>query len=121
MVPVGFIAVFTNSLPERQAGWLLGLSQSAAAWHAHWEPNWRVPDPPVWLAIGISAALVATALLGRLSGRKLWHVPRVIAISSLAALLVLMVWHPFPPDVSHGTLEMTAIDVGQGQYFSGAA
>jgi len=25
-----------------------------------------------------------------------------------------MVWHPFPPEISHGMLEMTAIDVGQG-------
>jgi len=46
-VPVGFIAVFTGwTVPAKIAGWLLAASQSAAAWHAHWEPNWRIPGPP---------------------------------------------------------------------------
>ncbi len=115
VVPVGFIAVFTGwSAPAKIAGWLLGLSQSAAAWHARWEPDWRIPNPPVWLAIGISAALIAVALVGRLRGRAVWRLLRVAAVTGLGVLLVLMIWHPFAPDVHHGELEMTAIDVGQG-------
>ena len=114
-IPVGFLAVFTGwGLPARIATWLLTLSQSAAAWHARWEPNWRIPSPPVWLAIGIAAALVAVSLLARLSGRPVYRVLRVASVASLAALLALMIWHPFPPAVSPGDLEITAIDVGQG-------
>jgi competence protein ComEC len=30
------------------------------------------------------------------------------------ALLTLLVWHPFPPSIEPGVLEITAIDVGQG-------
>jgi competence protein ComEC len=109
VVPVGFVAVFTGwSVSAKIAGWLLALSQSAAAWHAHWEPAWRIPSPPVWLAAGISAALIAVALLGRLRGRPVWHVLRLASVTALAALLVLMIWHPFAPRVHRGELEMTA-------------
>jgi competence protein ComEC len=115
VVPVGFVAVFTGwSVPAKIAGWLLALSQSAAAWHAHWEPAWRIPSPPAWLAAGISTALIAIALLGRLRGRPVWRALRVASVTALAALLVLMIWHPFAPRVHRGELEMTAIDVGQG-------
>jgi competence protein ComEC len=30
------------------------------------------------------------------------------------ALLAVLIWHPFPPQVERGVLEITAIDVGQG-------
>jgi competence protein ComEC len=114
-VPVGFVAVFTGwSVPAKIAGWLLALSQSAAAWHAHWEPAWRIPSPPIWLAAGISAALIAVALLGRLRGKPVWRILRVASVTALAALLALMIWHPFAPRIHWGELEMTAIDVGQG-------
>jgi competence protein ComEC len=33
---------------------------------------------------------------------------------AVAVFLALLLWHPFPPDVHPGELEMTAIDVGQG-------
>ncbi|HXI38812.1 MAG TPA: DNA internalization-related competence protein ComEC/Rec2 [Bryobacteraceae bacterium] len=115
VVPVGFVAVFTGwNVPAKIAGWLLALSQSAAAWHAHWEPAWRIPSPPIWLAVGISAALIAVALLGPLQGRPVWRILRVASVTALVALLALMVWHPFAPRVHPGALEMTAIDVGQG-------
>ena len=44
----------------------------------------------------------------------MWHVLRLASVTALAALLVLMIWHPFAPRVHRGELEMTAIDVGQG-------
>ena len=69
----------------------------------------------MWLAAGISAALIAVALLRRDCGRRpVWRVLRLASVTALAALLVLMIWHPFAPRVHRGELEMTAIDVGQG-------
>ncbi len=112
-LPVGFLAVFTGwGLPARLAGWLVALSQSAAVWHARWEPNWRIPSPPVWLGAGIVAALVAVALGARRRGGL--RFVRLASIGVLGLLLALLVWHPFPPQVTAGALEMTAIDVGQG-------
>jgi competence protein ComEC len=104
VVPVGFLAVFTNlAWIARIAGALLWLSQKAVFFHAAHEPNWRIPSPPLWLAVAISAALVAAAI---------WRTRWLTAV--VAILLALLLLHPFAPDLHRGELELTAIDVGQG-------
>ena len=45
-------------------------------------------------------------------GARTWW--RAAGGGAVAALLVLLVWHPFPPEFSRGQLEMSVIDVGQG-------
>lgn len=110
VVPFGFLAVFTGwRLPAVLAGWLLEAGEKVAAWHIRFEPDWRVPDPPLWLAFAFSVALLALVFTISRSRRWAWF-------SSLAVTIffVLVFWHPFPPDVHSGELEMTAIDVGQG-------
>jgi len=110
VIPVGFIAIFTGwSGVAHAAGWLLAFSHLAVNWHMHLEPNWRIPPPPMWLGIAVGAALILTALALR-AGRW-WF---TAAASSLAVLLALLLWHPFPPEIARGKLEMTAVDVGQG-------
>ena len=104
VVPIGFLAVFTNlAWIAKIAGALLWLSQKAVYFHAAHEPNWRIPTPPAWLGIAISGALIAAAI---------WKTRRLAPI--VAALLALLLWHPFAADVRRGELELTAIDVGQG-------
>jgi competence protein ComEC len=75
----------------------------------HLEPNWRIPDPPLWLGIAIGAGLIAFSL-SRRAGR-VWF---TIAAGVLAALLALLLWHPFAPEIARHELEMTVVDVGQG-------
>jgi competence protein ComEC len=107
-VPVGFAAVFTGwHWVARLGGWLLQLSHLIVGWHASVEPNLRIPTPPIWLGIAFSAALIAAAV----ARGKWWRAATGLCV---ATLLVLLVWQPFPPDVRPGQLEMTAIDVGQG-------
>ena len=109
VVPIGFIAVFTGwHLPALVAGWLLAASQVTVNWHARMEPNWRIPDPPLWLA----CAFVATLILAATRFKAGWL--RVAAGAGVIGCLVLMVWSPFRPHLSPGILEMTEIDVGQG-------
>jgi competence protein ComEC len=104
VVPVGFVAVFTGwTWVAKVAGLLLWLSQKVVWFHANMEPNWRVPTPPVWLGVAIAAALIASAIW-----RSRW------GAAVVAVLLILLVWHPFAPEVHRGELELTAIDVGQG-------
>ncbi len=106
-LPVGFAAVLTGwGWIAAAAAWLLSISQAIVAWHAAIEPNWRIPMPPLWLAIALSAATIATALT-----RRHW---RVAAIAVTAGLLALLVWQPFSPDGYPHQLELTTIDVGQG-------
>jgi len=93
---------------------LLKLSARVADWHAGIEPAWRVPDPPVWLALAFVAALIAFAIvIGHAPGTTLrkW---RWLAAIAVVLLFALLLWQPWPPSVERGTLEMTAIDVGQG-------
>jgi competence protein ComEC len=112
-VPTGFLAVFTGwKLPTELAGGLLILSRKVVDWHARWEPNWRIPDPPVWLGVCLSASLILLALAVRKPARWRWA-----AGALTAAFLALLLWHPFPPKVTPGVLEFTAIDVGQGDAF----
>jgi competence protein ComEC len=110
VVPAGFVAIFTGSAwAAALAGWLLALSQRAVAWHASWEPNWRIPTPPVWLLIAFGVALILTAFLPRS-----WRPVKIGSLAGALAFFVLLVWHPFAPALAPGWLEMTVIDVGQG-------
>jgi competence protein ComEC len=110
VIPVGFVAMFSGSVwAAKSAGWLLALSHLAVNWHMPLEPNWRIPTPPLWLGIAIGASLILAALAGR-AGR-LWF---GAAASGLAVLIALLLWHPFPPAIQPHRLEMTLVDVGQG-------
>jgi len=110
VVPLGFIAVVTGfELPAQIAGWLLKAGEKVADWHVRFEPHWRVPGPPLWLAIGFTAGLMLLAFAMRRSRAWICCSAAVVLI-----LFTLVFWHPFPPAVSPGQLELTAIDVGQG-------
>ncbi len=110
LVPVGFAAVVTGwCVPAYAAAWLLRITQKIVIWHAGWEPSWRIPDPPLWLALGLTVALVLLGMSARSASRWRWA-----AASLVAAGLALVIGHPFPPRVERGVLEFTAIDVGQG-------
>ena len=106
-LPVGFLAVATGWRWIAALGAaLLHLSQQMVAWHAAIEPNWRIPGPPLWLAAAFAAGLIATAVT-----RRWW---RTAAIGVTAAMLVLLLWHPFAAEGQRGQLELATIDVGQG-------
>jgi len=108
-VPIGFFTIFSGwRWTAAVAGWLLKVAARTADWHAHIEPSWRVADPPLWLALGFTAALIAFALLVR-HRRGRWF-----SAVAVLALFVLLLWQPWPAKVTTGTLELTAIDVGQG-------
>src|SRR5581483_3074198 len=70
------------------------------------EPHWRIQTPPLWLGVALAAALVATAIL-----RSRW---KLAGATVVLALLAVLCWHPFSPEVARNQLEVTAIDVGQG-------
>lgn len=115
VVPLGFVAVFTGwSVPAHLSAGLLAASRMAVDWHARWEPAWRIPAPPLWLGCALVAALIAAgfafAFTGR--GRQVW---RVSSAACVLALLAVLVWHPFPPRVERGRLELSMIDVGQAE------
>lgn len=109
VVPLGFVAIFTGwRWVAALAGWLLHVAARVAGWHAGIEPSWRVPDPPGWLALSFAASLILLAVLSR------HKVARRPAAALVLLLFALLVWHPWPPNVQPNMLELTSIDVGQG-------
>ncbi len=110
VVPIGFLAVFTGwHLPAAVSEMLLRLSERVASWHSHWEPDSRVPGAPVWLSLAFVAALLFLAY----ALRRSWRV-RAPALLCVLGLFALVFVHPFPPRIEAGQLELSAIDVGQG-------
>jgi competence protein ComEC len=108
VVPIGFLAIFTGWIwVAKIAGWGLSIAQLIVNYHASLEPAWRIPTPPLWLAIALSLALIAAAIAGA-------RTSRIAAAVSVCVLLALLLWHPFAPAIRPGELELTAIDVGQG-------
>lgn len=110
-VPVGFAALFTGWRPLAWlADLLLAFSRRVAEFHARLEPDWRTPDPPLWLALLLVAALLGLAI-AMATGRRRTGWAAAVVVLALAAVIV---WHPFPPALAAGEMELTAIDVGQG-------
>ena len=109
-LPLGYLEVLTGwGLAARLTEHVLELSRWAAHWHAGWEPAWRIPHPPWWLAALLLLSLLGVAACaGR--GRRL----RAAALACCLALTATAVWHPFPARWARGELELSVIDVGQG-------
>ena len=110
VMPIGFVAMFTGwHLPAVMAEWLLFASKKIAEWHVHFEPEMRVPDPPVWLSLAFVASLLVLAYTMRLP--RFW---RWLSLATVLALFALIFYHPFAPQIRKGQLEFSALDVGQG-------
>lgn len=108
-IPAGFLAVFTVwPAAAGVAAWLLDAARGVAAWHVRFEPHWRIPDPPPWLALAVGGTLFGWAAVRRT--RWKWAVGGTYLL-----LLALLVWHPFPPEQPPGVLELAMLDVGQGE------
>ncbi len=108
VVPIGFVSlIFNSGWLAQLAAFLLDITQKAVAFHAHWEPNYRIPDPPLWLSLAFITLLAVAAI----------RFPRKVRYASftgaLVALTILMA-HPFSAVAQPGVLEVSTIDVGQG-------
>lgn len=119
-VVAGFAAIFSGwGWPTAVAGWMLSFSQWVAEWHMRWEPQWRIPDPPWWVGAGIVGCTVLLALIHRRGAQgaenRKAKLGSLSVLSVSAVLLAVLIWHPFAAQVERGVLEVSAIDVGQGE------
>jgi competence protein ComEC len=81
------------------------------------EPLWmsyRIPGPPLWVAVGFALAVVCVALTLRHSRRVL-----LVSVCLFSAFAGIVVSYPFPPKIPRGKLEVTALDCGRGQALFG--
>jgi competence protein ComEC len=114
IVPAGFLAVITAWRPfTAAAAWLVEAAGEISLWHARHGPDWRIPDPPLWLSVAFVASLTLLAILLGLTSPRAARF-RAGALVLVLLLLGLLLWQPFPPAVEAGKLEVAALDVGQG-------
>lgn len=110
LVPVGFLALATNSVSLFSvAAWLAERLAATARLGADANLDLRTPQPPDWLAAAMLVTL--TIWWWTLSRKSPW---RRSAGAAVAAAFCLIVWHPFAPQADAGRMELTTIDVGQG-------
>jgi competence protein ComEC len=85
---------------------LFGLTHlpGLAAWLSY-----RVPEPPRWVAWGFCGAFVLAAWALRFARRAVG-----VTLTAAAVFVALVALHPFAPRLPRGTLELTALDCGQG-------
>lgn len=111
-VPIGLVAAILDSRPiALPASWLLAFAHMTTSWWASIEPGVRVPDSPM---VSSAVLLAAVSLLGVLlvyRARRLWILPCLAFVVAAALVLVTV---PFAAEIQAGTLELTTLDVGQG-------
>ncbi len=118
IMPLGFVAL-SASLIWSALGHALGLVLASfigalvawTDWFARFPwSSYRVPTPP-WALLAVFFAVLIVCSVAILTGRRLalW-----IASLSTLALTLLIAVHPFAPQLSSGLLEVTVLDVGQG-------
>ena len=121
IVPLGFLTVAAGLLFPAlgkilavSLRWFLMMLVHTVEWFAHF-PRWsyRIPGPPLWLIAFFFIALVLIAFAIRLG--QVWHrrLSGGICAAWLACAMVIAI-HPFRSQWARGKLEVTVLDVGQG-------
>jgi competence protein ComEC len=121
VVPLGFLTLASGLLfpilgriLALPLGWLTLLLIRVVHWFAHF-PRWsyRIPGPPWWLALFFFSALVLLVTAFRLNHPARRYAASALCASLLASSLAIAVF-PFAPRLSQRKLEVTILDVGQG-------
>jgi competence protein ComEC len=110
VVPLGFGAILTNWHALAWATALcLRFAEKIAEWHARLEPSWRLSDVPLALAVLFSASLALLAIALRNKHRLTpW------AAGAAMAIFIFICRQPWSAQLRSGWLEVSAIDVSQG-------
>ena len=121
LVPFGFVILLFASVSTTVATWLAVPLRwlttfliQTVSWLSHLSySNYRVASPPPWLIVlfFVLLTLMAVLLRSRATGLRRWS---FFVAATLFAATVLVATHPFAPRLSRGKLELSVLDVGQG-------
>jgi competence protein ComEC len=118
IVPLGVFTLLVSMASHTATLWLakpLGILLSVLGTSVEWFSRWhrasyRIPEPPLILIVVFAAAaiLLSAALRSR---RRVWQ---WISATILLAIATLIATHPFAPHLNRKNLDLTVLDVGQG-------
>jgi competence protein ComEC len=137
IVPLGYVMLGMSFVWKRAADAIavvLGLLCRALLASVHWfaslpRLSYRIPSPPGWLMIVWLVALVVVCVIAHANvarkpelKRRLFLIPRprvprvleFIAFVILGAATAAAAEYPFRPHLASGKMEVTVLDVGQG-------
>ena len=109
VVPLGFASLLTGwHVLAAATAMFLHWAEAVATWHVRFEPAWRMAAIPLPVSVAFSASLIGLAIALR---RRRIIVP---ALTIAVTLFGVICWQPWKPLIAPGKLEVTAIDVSQG-------
>ncbi len=118
-VPFGFFTLAASLvshtlavLPAKILGLILALLDGSVRWFAHWHrASYRIPGPPLVLIAVFAGLTIALSAVIRSRLGRWW---RWAAMGGLVAAAALIATFPFDPHLAGKNLELTILDVGQG-------
>lgn len=119
-MPVGFLTIGSGlllpalgKLLAAPLAWVTILLLHVVGWFAQ-VPRWsyRIPGPPSWLVAVFLLAALLLAVTARIPNFWRGAERGVAVVMELSALTIVI--FPFAPRRSDGNLELTVLDVGQG-------
>jgi competence protein ComEC len=121
VVPLGFLTLGCGLISHAVGKvlavpltWVTMLLVHIVQWFARFPRcSYRIPGPPAWLVVVFLLAGVSLAVIFRYSSYwNGWASRCVVTVLALSALSIAI--FPFAPRWSAGKLELTVLDVGQG-------
>jgi len=118
LVPLGLLALLAGSfwlVLGKLLAWAVAALTNLLLWVVHTLAqlellSWRIPSPPAIVVFLYTLALVGLALASRRPRRM-----QLLAWAPVLVLLAVIVTYPFPPRLKKNQLEVTVLDVGQGE------
>jgi len=119
-VPVGFVTLGASLVSYRLAWWIakllgiiLSLLDTSVRWFAGLHgASYRIPGPSIAVMALFAGLAFAISAAVRTRGRNiLWASTATISLLAVAAIIAT---HPMSPDLISGRLEVTVLDIGQG-------
>ena len=120
IVPLGFLSLglgmvipWAAELLVRPLAWLVLLQERIIGWFAAIpHGSYRIPGPPWWLMVAFFVAALLAVIVLRAERPGRWT-EAFVAVSFLAAAMMVAIY-PFRPSLNRGQLEVTVLDVAQG-------
>jgi competence protein ComEC len=121
IVPFGFVSLACAMVTPRIAAflghplvWLVILEQRVVSWMAAIPTaSYRIPTPPIWVSVCFFLAAILATVRLRSKDPLRRREPQLLCLALIVPAVIIAVY-PFRPSVVPNKLEITVLDVAQG-------